>query len=147
MQQADELDQLILAVHSKLLHADPAGWRAKPAPEKWSKVEIIGHLVDSAQNNLRRFVVSQYQQNEKIVYYQDEWVRCQNYQQADLSDLISLWLLLNKQLVRTLRSIPVEKLANTCDTGKQEVEFHTLSFLAEDYIVHLKHHRHQLFGD
>ena len=26
----------------------------KPSPAKWSKKEILGHLVDSAQNNIRR---------------------------------------------------------------------------------------------
>ena len=33
----------------------------KPQPEKWSKKEILGHLVDSAQNNIRRFIVAQYE--------------------------------------------------------------------------------------
>jgi hypothetical protein len=28
----------------------------KPAPNKWSKKEIIGHLIDSASNNHQRFV-------------------------------------------------------------------------------------------
>ena len=28
----------------------------KPAPDKWSKKEILGHLVDSAANNHQRFV-------------------------------------------------------------------------------------------
>ncbi len=28
----------------------------KENPSKWSKKEILGHLIDSANNNLRRFV-------------------------------------------------------------------------------------------
>ncbi len=28
----------------------------RPAPGKWSKKEILGHLIDSAINNLKRFV-------------------------------------------------------------------------------------------
>jgi hypothetical protein len=28
----------------------------KPSPNKWSKKEIIGHLIDSATNNHQRFV-------------------------------------------------------------------------------------------
>jgi hypothetical protein len=31
-------------------------WTSKSSPEKWSDVEIIGHLIDSAQINLQRFV-------------------------------------------------------------------------------------------
>ncbi|NBB30802.1 hypothetical protein [Cellulophaga sp. BC115SP] len=29
----------------------------KSSSEKWSKKEVLGHLIDSAQNNVRRFVV------------------------------------------------------------------------------------------
>ena len=31
-------------------------WNYKAGPNKWSKKEIIGHLIDSAQINLQRFV-------------------------------------------------------------------------------------------
>src|SRR5688572_27029542 len=62
----------------------------KPSPNKWSKKEILGHLVDSAQNNLRRFIVAQYEDNPKIVYRQDDWVRTNNYQNAVFEDLINL---------------------------------------------------------
>ena len=33
----------------------------KPLPHKWSKKEVLGHLIDSAQNNLRRFICAQYE--------------------------------------------------------------------------------------
>lgn len=144
MQQATEVDLLISSAHPELLRINDADWQAKPDPEKWSKKEILGHLIDSAQNNLRRFVVSQYQQNDKIVYHQDEWVEYQDYQQAESREILSLWLLLNKQLVRTLRNIPAEKLTNTCDTGKTSPEVHTIAFLAEDYLAHLQHHLKQI---
>ena len=45
-------------------------WPAKPNPAKWSKKEILGHLIDSAQNNIRRFIVAQYEDNPKITYAQ-----------------------------------------------------------------------------
>ncbi len=38
----------------------------KPLPNKWSKKELIGHLIDSAQNNIRRFIVAQYEDNPVI---------------------------------------------------------------------------------
>ena len=34
----------------------------KPSPAKWSGKELLGHLIDSAQNNIRRFVVAQYEE-------------------------------------------------------------------------------------
>jgi len=39
----------------------------KPLPNKWSKKEVIGHLIDSAQNNIRRFIVTQYESNPLII--------------------------------------------------------------------------------
>ena len=115
-------------------------WSLKPMPGKWSKKEILGHLVDSAQNNLRRFVVTQYRQNDTIMYWQDEWVTCQDYQNLHAQHIIDLWKLLNLQICHTINNIPAEKLQYTCNTGKETPQLHTLEFLIEDYIVHLKHH-------
>jgi hypothetical protein len=33
--------------------------------------ELIGHLIGSAQNNTRRFIVAQYEDNPVITYKQD----------------------------------------------------------------------------
>ena len=47
----------------------------QPAPGKWSKKEILGHLVDSASNNHQRFVRARFQ--DELVfpgYEQDDWV-------------------------------------------------------------------------
>ena len=49
-------------------------WEYKPNPDKWSKKEIIGHLIDSATNNLHRFVRCTYEQEFKLIYAQNEWV-------------------------------------------------------------------------
>jgi hypothetical protein len=59
---------------------------AKPDPSKWSKKEVLGHLIDSAQNNLRRFVVGQYEMvPPKITYDQDFWVAANGYQDRSKS--------------------------------------------------------------
>ena len=111
----------------------------KASPLKWSKKEIIGHLIDSAQNNIRRFITAQYEENPKIVYNQDVWVMKNNYQNYNLPDLISHWHLLNKQIVHILQNIPAEMQQRTCQTE----DTHTLEWLAADYVKHLKHHLHQ----
>ena len=47
------------------------------APGKWSKKEIVGHLIDSAANNHGRFVRAQLQDDLVFAGYdQDAWVRC-----------------------------------------------------------------------
>lgn len=122
-------------------------WNAKPNPAKWSKKELLGHLVDSATNNLRRLVVGQYAQGTKIVYHQDEWVTYQDYQSADITELKMLWKLLNYQYVRVIQNIPDYKLEYVCDTGKGKVEMHTLAYLITDYLVHLNYHLEQFFDN
>src|ERR1700733_9875968 len=79
-------------------------WVFKPDPGKWSKKEIIGHLIDSAQVNLQRFVRCTYEENFKLTYDQVEWVQAQRYQEADIQDLFGLWELLNWQIIRVLKS-------------------------------------------
>ena len=121
-----------------------AVWNDKPQPLKWSKKELLGHLIDSASNNIRRLVVGQYEQGNKIVYQQDEWVKYQNYQDMDITEVKMLWKLLNHQISRVIEKIPEEKLQNSCDTGKGKIEMHSLSFFINDYIVHLKYHLNQI---
>lgn len=124
---------------------DQNQWAHKPAPDKWSKLEILGHLCDSAYNNMRRFIVSQYEQNNKIYYLQDEWVRIQHYQDMPVDDVILLWKLLNLQLHSIIEAMPNDFLNNTCDTGKDKPNICTIEFLIKDYIDHLNHHLHQIF--
>ncbi|PWN64888.1 DinB family protein [Chryseobacterium oncorhynchi] len=115
-------------------------WAYKASPEKWSKKEIIGHLCDSAFTNIRRFVVTQYKENENIVYDQNAWVKAQNYQKVPTSELITLWKSLNYQIVHVVENIPDEALQKTCDTTKTEPQVFTLKFIIKDYIDHLQHH-------
>ncbi|WP_316824268.1 DinB family protein [Pedobacter miscanthi] len=119
-------------------------WNDKPQPSKWSKKELLGHLIDSASNNIRRLIVGQYEQGVKIVYHQDEWVLYQNYQGTDIGEVKMLWKLLNHQISRVIENIPEVKLENNCDTGKGKTELHTLTYFIEDYVVHLKYHLNQI---
>src|SRR5215831_14608376 len=112
----------------------------KPSPTKWSKKEILGHLVDSAQNNLRRFIVAQYDERPKIVYNQDKWVAISNYQQYETTELIDFWYRLNKHICHVLTFLPDEMSKRLVETE----QMHELKWLAEDYIRHLLHHLHQV---
>ncbi|MEQ8414157.1 MAG: DinB family protein [Imperialibacter sp.] len=141
---ANDIEEAIAAGYASFESISDNEWNQKPTAKKWSKKEILGHLIDSAQNNLRRFIVSQHEPDDKIYYHQDEWVLHQNYQSADINELQQLWLLINKQLVRTVRNIPASALKNTCNTGKEAVELHSLEFLIEDYHAHMLHHLKQI---
>lgn len=115
-------------------------WSYRISSEKWSKKEIIGHLCDSAFTNIRRFVVTQYKENENIVYDQNFWVKAQDYQNVPTVDLIDLWKSLNYQIVHIVENIPDEALQRTCDTTKTEPRVFTLEFIINDYVDHLQHH-------
>jgi DinB family protein len=112
----------------------------KPSPAKWSKKEILGHMVDSAQNNIRRFIVAQYENNPTITYRQDDWVAISHYQDYDQDDLVNLWYLLNKHIVVLLKNLSQQALQRNCQTEA----LHTIDWLATDYVRHLRHHLHQV---
>jgi hypothetical protein len=115
-------------------------WNYKAGPGKWSDKEIIGHLIDSAQINLQRFVRSTYTENFSLTYDQVEWVNAQNYISADIEELLELWRLLNRQIIRVLENYPSHRLQIQSDTGKTNVCFLTVENLAQDYLNHLNHH-------
>jgi hypothetical protein len=144
LDKKDEIIQLVNQAMIDFENIPDEAWNNKPQLLKWSKKELLGHLVDSAVNNIRRLVVGQYEQGVKIIYHQDEWVNYQNYQEAAIAEVIMLWKLLNYQISRVIENIPEEKLQNTCDTGKGKIEMHTLSFFIDDYLVHLKYHLNQI---
>lgn len=115
-------------------------WNYKSSENKWSKKEILGHLCDSAINNIRRFVVTQYKENVNIVYDQDFWVKAQNYQQINHEEIIQLWKFLNYQIANVVENIPTETLQKMVDVSKTEKHIVTLEFVINDYIPHMLHH-------
>ena len=112
----------------------------KASPTKWSKKEILGHLVDSAQNNIRRFIVAQYEHEPHIVYNQDQWVTISNYQQYPFTDLVELWYLLNNHICIILENINPE----AAQRKSRSENLQSIEWLAQDYIKHLRHHLHQV---
>ncbi|HVZ95342.1 MAG TPA: DinB family protein [Chitinophagaceae bacterium] len=133
--------QSIVTDYPEMLNEIPESkWMHKPNPAKWSKKEILGHLIDSAQNNIRRFVVAQYEENPHIVYAQDDWVRISGYENYNTKDLIALWILLNKHICIILSNMPAGMEKRTAKTN----ELHSIEWIAEDYNKHLLHHLHQV---
>ncbi|MBI1779777.1 MAG: DinB family protein [Sphingobacteriales bacterium] len=134
----EQLEKIIADYTPMLFQLKEEQLTAKPNPAKWSKKEIIGHLVDSALTNSRRFVVAQYEDSPHIVYAQNTWVTTSGYQNYASADLINLWSLLNKHICSILANMNSELYSRTCVTG----EPHTIEWLAADYNKHLLHHMH-----
>jgi hypothetical protein len=119
----------------------------RPALGKWSKQEILGHLIDSAINNLKRFTEIQFlpQPYTVISYKQNELVIVNNYQNLPLQHLLHIWQVLNRQIVFVVKNIPVEKLDYPVDPQYENKELKTLSWIICDYVAHMEHHFRQIF--
>jgi hypothetical protein len=121
-------------------------WNKKIAVKKWSRKEILGHLIDSASNNHQRFIRAHLSDPLEFPrYMQDEWVSIQNYQHQDVKELIDLWFAYNRMLASVIENIHPQKLAATCIIGDKPPV--SLKFLVEDYIGHLLHHLGQITGN
>lgn len=142
---ADELLNIVDAYTKIISTLSEADFSAKPVPTKWSKKEVLGHLIDSAHNNLRRFITGQYETTPpKIIYEQDFWVLSNRYQDMDKNDVITLWKLMNERIAAVLMSMDTRSYSRAADTGRNSPELHTLQWLAADYLKHMKHHLNQI---
>jgi DinB superfamily len=141
-----ELNQIVEAYAQKFSQIPEADFSAKPNPTKWSPKEVVGHLIDSAQNNLRRFIVGQYEPQPNIVYDQDFWVKSNEYRDAPKENVIQLWKLMNLQICSVLSTMPRENYSRLCNTGRETPNLRTLEWLAADYVKHLKHHINQVIA-
>ncbi|MBI1982931.1 MAG: DinB family protein [Acidobacteria bacterium] len=140
---ATKLEKLISETEVRLRAVTESESERRPAPGKWSKKEILGHLVDSASNNHQRFVRAQLGQQMSFPgYAQSLWVEAQGYQTETWENLVRLWTSYNLHLLQVVSRIPPEKLANPCIIGDQEPV--TLEFLVRDYVRHLEHHLSQI---
>jgi len=116
------------------------------APGKWSRQQILGHLIDSALNNLRRFCEIQFLPQPYVIqsYHQNELVEVNQYQVLPLDHLLNLWLTLNRQIIHVVRAIPPGKLELAVNPQYGNNEFKTLGWIIGDYVEHMEHHKKQL---
>ena len=142
----DELKAVIAKMEPAIRAIPEVEFSAKPRPEKWSRKEVIGHLIDSAQNNLRRFISARTEDRPRIIYEQDFWVSANGYQAARGEDVITLWRLLNERICAVLLAMPPDSYKSLCNTGRSEPQLNTLEWLAADYVKHMKHHMNQVIA-
>jgi hypothetical protein len=151
------LEQLLVKTDTFIRSQGADFFEPKPAPEKWSKKEIVGHLIDSAINNLQRFTEIQFSPKPFAIrrYDQNELVKINAYQQADINELLQLWLSLNRQIIRVMKlqteetlnyplqmnGNPLFDLSETQDKSKSD-----LRFLMVDYVDHMEHHLKQVIS-
>ena len=115
-----------------------------PEPGKWSKKQILGHLIDSATNNHQRLIRGQFEDDPLIFYDQDKWNEYSYHDKIPSSQLISFWYFYNKHLAALAKEIPREHWKRPCRMGGTVTV--SLEFVFDDYVKHLEHHLKQIFG-
>jgi hypothetical protein len=110
---------------------------------KWTRKEILGHLIDSAANNHQRFVRAQL--NSPFVsrgYDQMAWVEVQAYRARPWRELVELWCALNRHLAAAIEAVPADRLSAL--TIVSDTEERSLEWWMQDYLRHLRHHLEQI---
>ena len=143
---ATDLGRTVAEAKALLAKLNNADTSKPPKPGKWSKKEILGHLMDSASNNHQRFVRATIQGSLTFPgYEQDKLVTLQRYREMDWGFLVDLWASYNRFLAHVLTCLPAEAAEVSCTIGNHKPA--TLGWIAEDYVAHLKHHLNQIVGE
>ena len=119
-------------------------FETKLSENKWSKKEIIGHLIDSAINNIQRFTEIQIFEKPYQIrsYNPDALVKYNKYQIKDNQEIYDLLLHLNCHILHIIKQ-------QTSDSLKYKLilpngELANLQFLIEDYLEHFYYHLKQI---
>jgi len=146
----DKLKILLSSVQENIKKYSNEELSYKSGPDKWSKKEIIGHLCDSALNNLCRFINAQLSDQPFTFtgYDQDKWVRMNNYDGMSIRNVVTLFTILNERIIEVISKIPAERLNVICVIGdkgfRENPGQETLEWLIEDYMVHMEYHIKQI---
>jgi hypothetical protein len=142
-----ELEEALKLV-PKLLTISDADAAAPLAPGKWSRKQVLGHLLDSAVNNHQRFIRAQIPAHlaggtlRLDSYAQDEWVEKQRYAQRPWQELVDLWRGLNHHILPVMQGASAASLETPCVIGTHPPM--RLGLIVVDYVGHVKHHLAQI---
>ena len=151
------LKKIVHSASNDLNSLDEQSYRSKANPEKWSSIEILGHLVDSAHHNYQRFLLAE-SKSDLIFpgYDQVLWVRINGYQDRNWDEIILLWKQLNLHIAELISRLPEELIQNRtmdhnfdsiCMNLLEKESEASLSYLIWDYIFHMEHHLSQIIPE
>lgn len=139
-----ELEKLINTWHPKLQGLEAAVICNRRNRQNRTIKQIVGHMIDSASNNIHRVIHLQYQPlplafpDYANLGANDRWIALQNYQNEEWNVLIALWLNLNLHFIHVIKNIDPATLKNIWISAlKEEI---TLQNMVVDYPRHFKLH-------
>lgn len=107
--------------------------------------QVLGHMADSASNNLHRIVHLQYQDspltfpNYASNGNNDRWISIQNYQNENWEDLIRYWKYSHLHLIHVIENVDREKLDNEWISGSAHGNV-SLQEMITDFLRHFQLH-------
>jgi len=118
----------------------------RPEGDYWSPKERLGHLIDAAANHHQHLVRAMLDELLSFpAYDHGAWVEVQKFQDAPWVELVEWWLLLNRHLIRIMRTVPEEKMGLPCLIGRSKPV--TFEKLNADYFKLVRRHISQLVPD
>lgn len=152
-----QLNEIIDLSYDQLQAIDQHDFSIQPSPSKWSKKQIIGHLIDSAYNNHQRFLSAHNQDNLIFQGYdQEAWVALNDYQNRSQEEVLNTWRVANQHLAHLIGGISDDLLNHKTRTHNfhiigmnrpDEGSLSSLAYLIWDYIFHVEHHLNQILPD
>lgn len=142
----NKLGELIELGRNYLSVASETELNLKTNPKKWSKKEILGHLIDSGINNLQRFTEIQFAEKPYLIrkYDQDELVKANDYQNSETNEITDIWCALNNRIIYVMRKQTETSLDYAIELDDDKVS--DLRFLMVDYVDHLEYHLNQIMA-
>ncbi|MEQ6124358.1 DinB family protein [Pseudotenacibaculum sp. MALMAid0570] len=141
---ANKLEQLLKKGLEYLTQSSELELSRKESVSKWSKKEILGHLIDSGINNLQRFTEIQFENKPYPIrqYNQNALVKANDYQNADIKEISEFWNSINLRILYLIKK-QTEKTLNY-KVQLEKDKFCDLRFLMVDYVDHIEHHLKQI---
>jgi DinB superfamily len=118
--------------------------RYKPAPNKWSVLEILGHLAD--MEIVLGYRMRQMLADTKPVIApldQDAWARNLNYLDSPLAELVAFYGIARHHNLRLLRSVKLADLSKSAYHPEMQREM-TVAEIVERISVHGTNHLGQI---
>lgn len=115
----------------------------KKDTQHWSRKEMIGHLIDSANANIKRFNEVQFSLSPYVIhkYQQKLLVESNKYQDKNIEDLLNHLSVLNAHI-----GFLIERVLWNSKNAKISIEgeIYPLEYLVKDYVDHFIHHYNQI---
>ncbi|MDF2844884.1 MAG: hypothetical protein K0R00_3310 [Herbinix sp.] len=110
--------------------------------------QIVGHMTDSASNNIHRLIHLQYQASPLIfpdyanLGNNDKWIAIQNYQNENWEDLVQLWKYSNLHIIHVINNVSIDRLDNEWISALNKAV--SLKTMIIDYLPHFQLHLREI---